>query len=347
MENRIHNAFDGVVLNEKNKEEIINNVIDGIVKESTVEGKKINFWNGKLGGAAIVAAAAVIFVVINLFAFGNQKKSTVAGEVTTGETEITQEAGTPEETKQQPETDAVEKTLADLIDISKATEIKLIDASTPEAALKSNYYEMELTEYDLKKIKISGENPDMDKDEPAIFSVKFYTDAETYDEWNIYSNYGITVNGIGYYADNGAVAEFAERIKMSILDSEKFQETMTVVSDDFTDVKYQDCSDDEKFELVRNYLPVKDAVMTCPYGEHYGNFHAGIDLVSESSDTNIYGMAGTVYYTGFDAEDGNKVIIDHVNGTMTEYLHLKEIYVKEGDTVQQGDIIGIMGKRDA
>ncbi len=40
---------------------------------------------------------------------------------------------------------------------------------------------------------------------------------------------------------------------------------------------------------------------------------------------------------------GNYILIDHGNGYVTRYAHLEELYVKPGDTVTQGQVIGKMG----
>lgn len=40
---------------------------------------------------------------------------------------------------------------------------------------------------------------------------------------------------------------------------------------------------------------------------------------------------------------GNFLLIDHGNGYVTRYAHLEELYVKQGDTVTQGQVIGKMG----
>lgn len=41
---------------------------------------------------------------------------------------------------------------------------------------------------------------------------------------------------------------------------------------------------------------------------------------------------------------GNHIVIDHGNGYFTLYAHMEAIYVEEGDTVQQGQVIGKMGR---
>ena len=45
-----------------------------------------------------------------------------------------------------------------------------------------------------------------------------------------------------------------------------------------------------------------------------------------------------MYYTG------GTIIFDHGHGISTIYMHMKEIYVKENETIKQGQIIGTLGK---
>lgn len=72
-------------------------------------------------------------------------------------------------------------------------------------------------------------------------------------------------------------------------------------------------------------------------------YHDGVDL-SKWDGCTINSMAnGVVYYAGWEALSGLCVKIDHGGGIHTYYYHLRDIYVKEGDRVQQGDSIGYMG----
>lgn len=87
MKNRIQNAFDGVQLNTVRKEEIIDNVIKGSVKERKMKGENKNFWQSKWGGIIVVATALIVFVVVNCMMLGiGGRKATPAGNGTDGET---------------------------------------------------------------------------------------------------------------------------------------------------------------------------------------------------------------------------------------------------------------------
>ena len=52
---------------------------------------------------------------------------------------------------------------------------------------------------------------------------------------------------------------------------------------------------------------------------------------------------GVVYETGFNADDGYYVIIQHENGELTHYNHCREILVEAGDSVSRGGQIATVG----
>lgn len=88
--------------------------------------------------------------------------------------------------------------------------------------------------------------------------------------------------------------------------------------------------------------PVSGARMTSSYGERWGRTHKGVDLVS--SNRNILAAdEGVVSFAGVKSGYGNVIIINHNNGYETLYGHLSKISVKEGEVVEKGSKIGIMG----
>jgi murein DD-endopeptidase MepM/ murein hydrolase activator NlpD len=80
-----------------------------------------------------------------------------------------------------------------------------------------------------------------------------------------------------------------------------------------------------------------------PYGS-YPHFHTGIDL-ADSMNTPVYaaGDGVVVAATTSDVGYGNHIIIAHDQHTLTLYGHLEAMGVKVGDTVKQGQVIGLMG----
>lgn len=75
------------------------------------------------------------------------------------------------------------------------------------------------------------------------------------------------------------------------------------------------------------------------YGERD---HNGIDIVAEAGTSIYAASSGTILSTGFDAQNGNFVLIDH-GVYQTLYCHCKSISVQEGDAVSAGDCIGTVG----
>jgi murein DD-endopeptidase MepM/ murein hydrolase activator NlpD len=53
--------------------------------------------------------------------------------------------------------------------------------------------------------------------------------------------------------------------------------------------------------------------------------------------------AGRVVDTGDFFFNGNTVFVDHGQGVLTMYCHLSRIDVQPGETVQEGDVLGLVG----
>lgn len=78
-------------------------------------------------------------------------------------------------------------------------------------------------------------------------------------------------------------------------------------------------------------------------GSPYNFFHTGLDIVG-GTGTKIFAPApGVVVFAGPLTVRGNATVIDHGWGVYTGYMHQSEIYVKPGDRVQTGDVIGLVG----
>lgn len=94
------------------------------------------------------------------------------------------------------------------------------------------------------------------------------------------------------------------------------------------------------------------------FGYRWGVLHDGTDIAGCGYGTNIFAaQAGTVVeskkktgsYAGGYGDNGEYIIIDHHNGYYSLYAHLCPgcRYVKAGDNVVKGQVIGGMGKTGA
>ena len=74
--------------------------------------------------------------------------------------------------------------------------------------------------------------------------------------------------------------------------------------------------------------------------------HLGLDLISKGAGASkniLAATQGTVTKTGWHKEFGNYIWISNDNKTGCQYSHLSKIYVKVGDKVSCGQVIGYMG----
>ncbi|TYQ26852.1 peptidoglycan DD-metalloendopeptidase family protein [Pseudanabaena sp. UWO311] len=102
--------------------------------------------------------------------------------------------------------------------------------------------------------------------------------------------------------------------------------------------------DVQDYGLSTGFIWPADGVFTSGYGWRWGRIHAGIDIAAPVGTPILAAASGVVEYaTWNDGGYGNMIDIRHADGTITRYAHMNELYVKEGQTVSQGQTIGAMG----
>lgn len=74
-----------------------------------------------------------------------------------------------------------------------------------------------------------------------------------------------------------------------------------------------------------------------------GKFHEGMDF-SAPVGTPVYATGdGTIVSSGWNSGYGNAIDISHGYDYLTRYAHLSKIYVRNGQEVKRGDLIGLVG----
>lgn len=101
-------------------------------------------------------------------------------------------------------------------------------------------------------------------------------------------------------------------------------------------------------------LPVGKPVAVLPKGEGFGDCrtfsgqkadrHTGTDYAVAAGKDVLSVGNGKVVLAANHFFSGNSVYIDHGNGLLTEYFHLKTITVKPNQTVTKGQKIGVVGE---
>lgn len=95
-------------------------------------------------------------------------------------------------------------------------------------------------------------------------------------------------------------------------------------------------------------MPVSYKGVTSPFGRRRHPvlnryiYHKGVDL--RAHYTQLYAArSGKVSYAGWMSGYGKLIIVKHSSGYETRYAHLNNIYVKVGQSVKQGALIGKTG----
>lgn len=99
---------------------------------------------------------------------------------------------------------------------------------------------------------------------------------------------------------------------------------------------------------IKLRLPLRDIFVTQPYGVNYFDFyqkmglpyHPGVDFRAYHACKLYAAASGVVVGEGLWSDGGIGIDIQGL-GFKTFYYHLKETYVKVGDIVKEGDLIGL------
>ncbi|MFJ4629937.1 peptidoglycan DD-metalloendopeptidase family protein [Streptomyces sp. NPDC088847] len=72
-------------------------------------------------------------------------------------------------------------------------------------------------------------------------------------------------------------------------------------------------------------------------------YHTGVDFVVPTGTTIKAVAAGTVVSAAYDGAYGNEVVIRHADGEYSQYAHMSQLSVSAGQTVTEGQQIGLSG----
>lgn len=82
--------------------------------------------------------------------------------------------------------------------------------------------------------------------------------------------------------------------------------------------------------MVSNSFSIKD--------QHYG-----LDVVTKADETIKSTLDGTVIFTGFTAQEGNIIQVQHSNNLISVYKHCSVLLRKTGDRIKSGEAIAVVG----
>jgi murein DD-endopeptidase MepM/ murein hydrolase activator NlpD len=90
--------------------------------------------------------------------------------------------------------------------------------------------------------------------------------------------------------------------------------------------------------------PLDAGIISSEFGERWGKMHKGVDLAADAGEPVYAVAAGEVIYAGDGLRGyGNVVIMRHDRRYSSLYAHNSELKVKQGDHVEQGTLIALLG----
>ncbi len=110
---------------------------------------------------------------------------------------------------------------------------------------------------------------------------------------------------------------------------------------------------DEQGKALKNFFlkaPLKFSTITSRFSanrfhpvQHTWKAHKGTDYAAATGTPIMTTASGVVEKTGYTAGNGNFVKVKHDKTYSTQYLHMSKILVRQGQRVNQGDVIGKVG----
>lgn len=90
--------------------------------------------------------------------------------------------------------------------------------------------------------------------------------------------------------------------------------------------------------------PLEGYRLTAGFGDYglWSSSHTGQDFAAPYGTPVRSVGDGTIVSTGYDGAYGNKIVVEHPDGTLTWYAHLSVI-LRTGGSVKAGDVIGQVG----
>jgi murein DD-endopeptidase MepM/ murein hydrolase activator NlpD len=89
--------------------------------------------------------------------------------------------------------------------------------------------------------------------------------------------------------------------------------------------------------------PYRGAGVTSIFGARELGWHSGIDIEGPVGGVVLAAEAGEVIFAGYDGSYGEVIKIEHPDGMQTWYSHLKAFSVTVDETVERGQMIGVVG----
>ncbi len=164
----------------------------------------------------------------------------------------------------------------------------------------------------------------------------------------IYAIEFLTAKSIVNQSHNVTIAD-AHFLSQNIVLGKQLAELQPSLGEYDTVAKFKQILTEDR-RWAEPFLPPVPGCITSPYGVHRlhngkptGNYHTGLDQRTPAGKPIRAIAGGDVRLAGHFNLHGNTVGVDHGQGLESIYLHMSQLAVKDGDTVNRGDVLGYAG----
>lgn len=137
-----------------------------------------------------------------------------------------------------------------------------------------------------------------------------------------------------------------KNVSVTVINQEKDESTS--LDPDVSNDDYENGSslkiDLQKIEKQHWAYPLPDAKVISQYGGRGGRGHSGVDIKTKANDEVLAAFDGVVERSGPYFGYGNYIVIRHAYGFSTCYSHQSKNFVKAGQKVKAGEVIGLTGQ---
>lgn len=137
-----------------------------------------------------------------------------------------------------------------------------------------------------------------------------------------------------------------EKEKLEFLEEQRLWNTTVYSVEDLSGITHFDINVENEISEGKLFVTPAKGRFTSPFGPRWGKFHFGIDIASPVGTPIIASASGVVTKTESHRTYGNVIMVKHVLNDvvyMTVYAHLDSFGVRVGDSVEQGQVIALMG----
>lgn len=179
------------------------------------------------------------------------------------------------------------------------------------------------------------------------------------DNGKTYCLFAIMVNG-GWINPETVINPKSHKLRSQVLQCRKSGKNVSVTAlnqekDESTSLDPDVSNDDyengsslkidlQKIEEQHWAYPLPDAHVISPYGGRGGRGHSGVDIKTKANDEVLAAFDGVVERSGPYFGYGNYIVIRHAYGFSTCYSHQSKNFVKVGQKVKAGEVIGLTGQ---